>query len=160
MARVEKAVVPIKDRNGRTWGHITIHLLPDDGTADPAPLLDRSGDPELEPGMASVQLLEGHEYRYAFELDSDAPPGPVSTDRPEIFRPDTSSGQTGRIRPGLYTGTLPVNVCVGGRHLGSFALQVRMSRGGGRRRRHCRAMSASAAAASAHSNLKVEPARR
>ena len=125
MARVEKAVVPIKDRNGRTWGHITIHLLPDDGTADPAPLLDRSGDPELEPGMASVQLLEGHEYRYAFELDSDAPPGPVSTDRPEIFRPDTSSGQTGRIRPGLYTGTLPVNVCVGGRHLGSFELEVR-----------------------------------
>src|SRR5690606_41102843 len=39
--------------------------------------------------------------------------------------PTPARAKTGRIRPGPYTGTLPVNVCVGGRHLGSFELEVR-----------------------------------
>lgn len=125
MFRVRMAQVPIKDRSGRRYGHIAIQLLPGDGAARPAPLLDRRDDPELEPGMAGVQLLEGHEYRYSVVLDNPGVRGHVSIDRPEIFRPDTVEGLTGRVRPGLYTGTLPVNVLVDGHGIGGFNLEVR-----------------------------------
>lgn len=128
MFRAQQVQIPIKDRDGRPWGYIAIHLLPDEKTTAVAPLLDRREDPELEPGMAGVQLLEGHEYRYTIVLENGAPRGNVSTDRPEIFRPDTVAGVTGRIRPGLYTGTLPVSVSVGGRHLGTFEVEVRASK--------------------------------
>lgn len=125
MARAEQVKLPINDRFGRLRGHIHIHLLPGDEDAVPAPLLDRRGDPELEPGMAGVQLLEGLEYRYQIELESGAPSGRLTTDRPEVFRPVDSSGVSGSIRPGFYTGTLPVNVRVGDQPVGSFELEVR-----------------------------------
>lgn len=125
MYRVQRTQVPIRDRHGRSWGYLELHLLPGDAAAVPPPLLDRRTDPDLEAGMAGVQLLEGHEYRYVFTLDSGTPQGGVTTDRPEIFRPDDDTGKTGRLRPGLYTGTLPINVFVAGQHLGSFELEVR-----------------------------------
>lgn len=128
MFDVDKARVPIKDRQGRLWGHIDIHLLPGERAGGVAPLLDRQNDPELEPGMAAVQLLEGHEYRYVIVPEIAEPHRPVSTDRPEIFRPDDEAGLTGRIRPGLYTGTLPVTVLVDGRPVGVFQLEVRASK--------------------------------
>lgn len=125
MVRVKRVKLPIQDQTGRLRGHIHIHLLPDEESGEPAPLLDRRGDLELEPGMAGVQLLEGHEYRYKIELEAGAPNAPVSTDRPEIFRRDDESGASGSIRPGLYTGTLPVNVRLGEQVIGSFELEVR-----------------------------------
>lgn len=128
MFRVEQAQIPIEDASGRRRGWVEIHLLPGDEALSVAPLLDRRGDSELEPGMAGVQLLESREYRYAFVLETGGTPGHVSTDRPEIFRPDTAKGLMGRIRPGLYTGTLPVSVFVDGQRIGAFDLEVRASK--------------------------------
>ena len=122
---VDAAELPIKDRSGRTWGTVLIELLPDTPSTGAPPLLDRRGDPELEPGMAGVQLLEGCEYRYEIQLEPDVPPGNITTDRPEIFRRDKVHGRTGRIRTGLYTGTLPVTLRAGDHLLGSFELEVR-----------------------------------
>src|SRR5690606_17839158 len=68
---------------------------------------------------------EGCEYRYEIQLEPDVPPGNITTDRPEIFRRDKVHGRTGRIRTGLYTGTLPVTLRAGDHLLGSFELEVR-----------------------------------
>lgn len=125
MFRVEKTEVPIKDSSGRRHGYVEIHALTSGSTPALVPLLDRRDDPELEPGMAGVQLLEGQEYHYEMVLETVEPHRSVGTDRPEVFRPDPWPRLTGRIRPGLYTGTLPVNVLVDGRRLGGFELEVR-----------------------------------
>jgi len=83
-----------------------------------------TGDPSLNPALAPVQLLEGAEYRYAFELVLD-PDGPVVLEPREVFSPDSSDWRTGRLRPGLYTGTLPVVIMSGGQELGRAVFEVR-----------------------------------
>ena len=70
-----------------------------------------------------MQLLEGYEYRYKLNLDPQY--SPVTTDKPEVFEPDTEDGLAGRLRPGLHTGWLSVGVSSGTRELGRAALEVR-----------------------------------
>jgi predicted component of viral defense system (DUF524 family) len=71
----------------------------------------------LEP----IQILENYEYHYEF----DGLPLPVDTDHPEVFQPDRSSGEVGRLRPGLFTGLMSVKVLSSGLSVGGFALEVR-----------------------------------
>lgn len=125
MSRVDKVQVPIEDARGGRHGYVEIQVLSSSERSAAPPLLDRRNDPELEAGVAGVQLLEGCEYHYAIVLETVSPRSSVTTDRPEIFRPDPWPRLTGRIRPGLFTGTLPVGVFVDGRRIGGFELEVR-----------------------------------
>jgi hypothetical protein len=86
-------------------------------------LLDESSTPDADPNHPPVQLLEGEEYRYEVALGVQAKL--VETDKPEVFEPDTSHGGVGRLRPRLYTGTLPVTFSADGRRIGEALFEVR-----------------------------------
>jgi predicted component of viral defense system (DUF524 family) len=105
---------------GRNAAVLEIHTLPQ----TPGKLWDERGNPGADQSLESVQLSEGREYRYIFRL-RDGVPTPVTTDRQEVFVPDDAEGCSGRLRPGLFTGALPVSVFAGGKTLGSARLEVR-----------------------------------
>ena len=118
-----QASIPITGVAGNAVGYLDVHLLPSTvHESQPAPLLVSD---DLEPDdLPRVQLLEGTEYLYEFRFVN--PEGVVATDRPEVFQPDTASGVRGRLRPALYTGTLPVVVrSSGGIDVGRFSVEVR-----------------------------------
>jgi len=89
-------MLPLLDAKGQEVGALRLGVVPG-GTAR-----IRRADAQC----ARVQLVEDGEYRYAWQgLE-----GPVRTSHPELFKPDDTSGHTGRLRPGRFTGT--VQVCV------------------------------------------------
>jgi predicted component of viral defense system (DUF524 family) len=68
--------------------------------------------------------LEGNEYRYELVVGRGAS-DPLETDHPEVFVPDRVDGQSGRLRPGLYTGLMSVRILVRGVAWGRFSIEVR-----------------------------------
>ncbi|HLA80898.1 MAG TPA: DUF2357 domain-containing protein, partial [Thermoleophilia bacterium] len=123
MPPVARVRLPIMDVSGASTGVVQVALLPGKGPSDATALLDERTSPDADASLAPVQLLEGEEYRYEIVLQTGA--GRVETDRPEVFEPDTPQGGTGRLRPGLYTGTLPVAIWADGHRLGEVAFEVR-----------------------------------
>lgn len=121
----EAISVPVCDVHGRAIGTLTVSLPGlTSATASPPPLIDMRGDPTLDPALAPVQLLEGAEYRYTFvpEQDFDLP---VTLEPREIFSPDSPDWRSGRMRPGLHTGTLTVVVLSRNQELGRAVFEVR-----------------------------------
>ena len=127
MTSVSKAEIelqPPEDAVGTPRGVFRLELLPGNASSTTKPLLlDRRDDPDLEAGVEPIQVLEHREYRYTFEFDEYD--GPFEIDRSELFFPDTEQGDTGRFRPGLRTGTIPIRVSINGDVVGTFALEVR-----------------------------------
>jgi predicted component of viral defense system (DUF524 family) len=123
MPAVSEVRVPVRSTDGLTCGYLRIALLPRGELLGPPPLLDTSRD-EGDAALAPIQLLEGFEYRYEWEQLPNAPIK-VSVDPEEIFQPDTIDGRTGRLRPGLSTGTLQIAVRNGELTLGQLELEVR-----------------------------------
>lgn len=120
----DRAVTPIVSAERGVVGHLRVMLLPETPVAsDNAPLLDLTDDPDRDPSMEPIQLLEGSEYRY--EILTEGVPTPITTDRPEVFTRDSESGTSGRLRPGLYTGTLPLTIFSGQLEVGRAKLEVR-----------------------------------
>lgn len=120
MAIKREVPVPINASGDILW----VRLLPrtrEDG--QPAPLVDLGDDPDRDPVLAPVQLLEGLEYVFEFDLRDTLEA--VTTDRPEIFEADIPSGLRGRLRPGLYTGKLPVVIRAGQQEIGRATFEVR-----------------------------------
>jgi len=117
---VRSAIVPIRADSSTTVGELAITVLPDSAGG----LLIDSG--EGEDDEESVHLLEGTEYR--FELRGLPASGPYLTDRPELFRRSTPGGSSGRIRTGLYTGTVHVRISGADCHLGSVDFEVRTTK--------------------------------
>lgn len=125
MADRREIEVPILNPIGQALGTLKVSLLPRvDEEESPKPLLDLRDDPDRDPTLEPVQLLEATEYLYKLSVNHQYE-GAITTDRPEIFQADTLSGEQGRLRPGLYTGTIPVTIFVGERELGRVALEVR-----------------------------------
>ena len=125
MSSCALAVIPVLDKYGVTNGTIKISLLPNKQfNTSPAPLLDKRVDANGDFEDPPVQLLEGCEYRFEFLEITDAT-NTISTDKSEVFQADTSKGLTGRVRPGLYTGTIPVRVYSNGDEVGGFSVEVR-----------------------------------
>ncbi len=119
------AVIPVLDKSGIANGMVEISLLPNKQPGvTPAPLLDNRVEANGDFEEPAVQLLEGCEYRFEFLSIADTAIS-ISTDKSEVFQADTSKGLTGRVRPGLYTGTIPVRVFSNEEELGGFALEVR-----------------------------------
>lgn len=116
---------PLRDPGGRVVGRVTIALLPEESERRqlPSPLVWDDSDP----AQASLQVVEGREYRYTIHLDSPASVagGALDIDRPEVFSRDSAAGDHGRLRPGLYVGTIRANVSRDKQPVGSFAIEVR-----------------------------------
>jgi predicted component of viral defense system (DUF524 family) len=114
----------VTTREGHTVLAVRISLLPGaESKLVPAAILDYRGVPERDDTLEPVQLLEGMEYRYAFIGDSGL--SVLTTDHPEVFAPDDSSGRTGRLRPGLFTGSIHTRIFADGRELGATSFEVR-----------------------------------
>ncbi len=125
MTSKREVTLEVIGSDGLVVGHLTVRLLPATSElASPAPLLDLRECPERDPAQEPVQLLEGAEYVYEIRL-LDASDSPITTDRPEILQADTTHGERGRLRPSLFTGTLPVTVLIGQTQLGKVSLEVR-----------------------------------
>jgi predicted component of viral defense system (DUF524 family) len=123
MQPVAEANIPIIHARG-VAGHVAVSLLPNQRGRDIGPpLIEKTlaGSLDLEP---SIQLLEESEYRYQINIEGLSPQS-WSTDRPELFQPDTVNGRTGRVRTGSYTGWLPVTIFRDGNALGNISLEVR-----------------------------------
>ena len=83
-----------------------------------------TNDPERDESVEAIQLVEGFEYRYEFELDFSF--DRLSTDKMGVpFAPYDRRGTAGRVRPGLHTGGLPVSVFVDGVSVGGIRLEIR-----------------------------------
>jgi predicted component of viral defense system (DUF524 family) len=126
MPSCESAEIDVCDSLGRKTISVNIALLPRSsaGTAPSLPpllLFEPSTESSVVP---SVQLLENVEYRYEFVLQ-DGDSRSVTTDHTDTFQADTRDGRSGRVRPGLYTGTLPIRVFLDGNECGYFSVEVR-----------------------------------
>lgn len=123
MGAVNEAPLRIIGTYGNHVGTLSIFLLPG---KDPETLWNLRDDPDREPGMEPVQLMEGAEYGYKINLHlPETAGGRVETDRPLILEADHASGRTGRLRPGLCTGSLPVTIFHNGRAVGRVRFEVR-----------------------------------
>ena len=118
MPAVQEARLSILNADRLAAGEIAIFTLP----SWPTELWDSRDEIDADPALEPVQLLEGREYRYEFNCPQDSS---LTTDRPEVFVPDKADGRSGRLRPGLFTGTLPVEVRTAGSVIGQFRLEVR-----------------------------------
>ena len=109
MKGARSVLVTLRDTAKRERGTIEISLLPAASEEQAIPLLvDLRGVAEKDETLEPVQLLEGAEYRYAIAVEPNR--NRVRTDRPEIFQPDDITGRTGRLRPGMHVGLLPVRI--------------------------------------------------
>lgn len=101
-----------------------ISLLPRNTPSNAPPLLENERGSETEPEVPPIQLLEGGEYFYEW-TGVPAEIGQVVADPVEVFQPDSISGLKGRLRPGLFTGTLTVTLSTRAQQLGDLELEVR-----------------------------------
>jgi predicted component of viral defense system (DUF524 family) len=121
----QEVKVAIVDKDGRSSGFVEVKLLPStDVSAYPPPLIDLRGSVEHDLSLEPVQLLEGEEYLFEISLDTTHT-GIITTNKREVFNPDTEKGERGRLRTGLYTGFLSVTISTGGAEIGSLAFEVR-----------------------------------
>ena len=123
MRAVSEASVPLHGPTGDIAARLCIAVLPRRGASPNATLW--SADTSASIDLASaVELLEGMEYRYTWE-DIQADVGSLIADPEEIFQPDTVEGKSGRLRPGLATGTIRVALRTEAGSIGQLELEVR-----------------------------------
>lgn len=122
---VTQAKLSLLSPSRQAIGTLTIELLPHTKPLR-SPLLDLSKDPEHDPALEPIQLLESVEYLYTVRLD--AAEGSVTIEPEELFRPDRQDGLSGRLRPGLNTGSVPVTVRHHEAIIGQTAFEVRSSK--------------------------------
>ena len=124
MPDLREVVLDVANQEDGTEVRLRVALLPTVDAEEPiARLLDLRGVAARDEALEPVQLLEGAEYRYEF-LGKLVARG-MSTDRPEVLEPDDDTGRTGRLRPGLYTGSMRIKVFRDAREIGIAAFEVR-----------------------------------
>ncbi|RQZ58470.1 DUF2357 domain-containing protein [Burkholderia sp. Bp9004] len=125
MRAASDAIALLRDSTGNITAKLRIAVLPR-RSATPLATLWCSDDsiPTENSAAGIVELLEGMEYRYAWEmLGSNG--SPLIADPEELFQPDTTDGASGRLRPGLATGTIRVVLRTDAGTLGQMELEVR-----------------------------------
>jgi uncharacterized protein len=121
---VSEAITPLFGPSGTITAKLCISVLPRRG-ASPTPMMWSPGIAGAPTDSAcNVELLEGAEYRYTWE-DVPAEISSLIADPEEIFQPDTVDGKSGRLRPGLATGTVRVSLRAGPLSIGQLELEVR-----------------------------------
>src|SRR5690242_17255342 len=106
MPAVSEVRIPL---TGLAGACLRIALLPRATAIGVEPLLDKTDDSNLEVGVPPIQLLENFEFLYEWIGLPDLH-GKIIADPEEVFQPDTADGLKGRLRTGLYTGTLAVGL--------------------------------------------------
>lgn len=125
MHAVSEAVALLRDPTGNITAKLHIAVLPRRSSI-PFPTLwsvDSCGT-TTNGSVETVELLEGMEYRYTWENLSQSG-CPLTADPEEVFQPDTTDGISGRLRPGLATGTVRVVLRTDVGTLGQMELEVR-----------------------------------
>jgi predicted component of viral defense system (DUF524 family) len=89
---------------GDVVGRITITPVAKQ-ESEPPLLLDLTDFPDQSPELERIQLLEGAEYRYRVEGIDEA-----FVIDPDLFSPDPDDHRSGRLRPGLATGSVSVRL--------------------------------------------------
>lgn len=124
MRTVTEASIPLLAPSGATVAVLHVAVLPHRGSSSPATLWASAGFRDGDEAGGSMELLEGMEYRYAWERLAPGI-GSITADPEEIFQPDTVEGLSGRLRPGLSTGTVRVVLREGPVVLGQQEIEVR-----------------------------------
>jgi predicted component of viral defense system (DUF524 family) len=121
----EAIEIAVVDRAKNVQAKLNLALLPNHKSYKQivSPLIKIDHHLESD-SVPPVQLLESCEYHYEF-IGLTGELGEITTSHPDVFESDTKDGHSGRVRPGLYTGTLPIKVYLEGNDLGSFSLEVR-----------------------------------
>ncbi|RQR43229.1 MULTISPECIES: DUF2357 domain-containing protein [unclassified Burkholderia] len=124
MLAVSEAIAPLRDSTGNITAKLHVAVLPRRSGAPRATLWSLDGAGTENGSAGTVELLEGTEYRYTWEIIG---PGdsPLFADPEEVFQPDTVYGTSGRLRPGLSTGTIRVVLRTDISTLGQLELEVR-----------------------------------
>ncbi|WP_081651459.1 DUF2357 domain-containing protein [Cupriavidus sp. WS] len=124
MHAVTEAHAVLRNSSGEITAILHIAVLPRRGGASFSSLWAASELPDPGVKAGAIEVLEGMEYRYTWK-----PLAPttevVLADPEEIFQPDTTEGLTGRLRPGLATGTVRVVLRDESEVLGELELEVR-----------------------------------
>jgi len=115
-------VLPLISKTGARIAELQVALLPGKATGKPQPLVCVPATDAGDESVSQVQLLEGAEYRYV--LLTTRHTGAWLEPR-EVFQPDTEDGLTGRVRPGLFTGSLKVALRQIDCTLGEATVEVR-----------------------------------
>lgn len=123
MPATASAELSVLNANGHSCGTLRIEVTgkPEAVRVEPRPLWVE----ELRDDVPhdAVRLREATEYLFTF---ADFPDGVVSTDRGELLSADRESdGRTGRLRTGMYIGSVPVTVYVDGVEIGRTAFEIR-----------------------------------
>ena len=122
MGQVGEVHVEISDALGHPIGVFHIYCLPSVKGSSTATLWDNHSDIERDNSTEHVQLIESAEYRFSIQIaDYEA----ITTDRPEIVMADDEYGTSGRLRPGLHVGGLPIGFYSTAGYLGHVDLEVR-----------------------------------
>jgi len=121
MAGLASVDLPILDEWGLARGQLTIAALPS-LRKEKAIFIGENGDDDLE----IVRLVEGAEYLYILHVPESE--GPFATDHPEMFVADTEVGDRGRLRTGLFTGAVEVQVFAALRALGRVSFEVQSTK--------------------------------
>ena len=122
MTPVPEARVPIIRRDGGLGGHLRVRLR-SPVTGFVPPLLDCSSDPERDPALEDIQLLEDWEYLYEIEPLDEAQHW--TSDNADILSSDELGSRRGRLRPGSNTGSVAIEISGDGLVLGSATFEVR-----------------------------------
>jgi hypothetical protein len=112
--------IAISADNRTGIGTLEISTLPN----RPGGLWDSRQEVDVDGSVEPIQLTESHEYRYAITT-SEPQSGSIRVEPSEVFTADDESGLAGRVRPELFTGTLPVSVTLSNGVTGTLRLEVR-----------------------------------
>lgn len=124
MRAVSEASAPLYGPTGQVVALLRIAVLPRRGASPGATLWSSASTAVSIASASGVELLEGMEYRYSWE-DIQPDIDSLIADPEEIFQPDTLEGKSGRLRPGLATGTIRVVLRADARTIGELELEVR-----------------------------------
>lgn len=120
MRAVQEGLIPLLSPTGEVIARLRVAALPRRGATVLATLWSSAVEGQAGP----VELLEGMEYRYAWE-DIESGAEGLMADPEELFQPDTEAGLAGRLRPGLATGTIRIKLRSGNGPIGQLECDVR-----------------------------------
>jgi len=116
--------LPIADEWEYARGRLIISALPNH---PPGQTIFVKNNVDVGPDeLEDIRLNESTEYLYVLEFSHST--GSISTDHPEMFVADTERGDRGRLRTGLFTGTVEVQFFSGSRKLGKTSFEVQSTK--------------------------------